>query len=156
MRSHMIPRLIALSLLLSPLLLPLRVAAQASPLRDTFENGANEAPITSSITDVTFSADQGARWRYADIRTGNYNAPYPEDCRPRFENPCAYTVDGQMAAWLGPEATTGRIEFANDGVVAFAASFSTGTTLTVTAYTHQGQKVGSQSVVPNLRTGRLD
>lgn len=156
MQSHIILRSIAISLLLLSLTLSPQVAAQTSLLRDTFENGADGAPISSNITGVTLSTTEGTRWRYADIRTGNYNAPYPEDCRPRFENPCAYTIDGKVAAWLGPEATTGRIEFAGDEVTAFAASFSTGTTVTISAFTSQGQLVGSQSVAANLRTGRLD
>lgn len=128
---------------------------QAALTTIDFEGGADGAVIGAAIPGVQFSNSSGFDWTYGDARTGNYNAPYPADC-PSFGGQCAYAVSGNFFAWMGEAAGVGRIDFIDASTTYFSAGFSTADTLTVGAYSAAGTLLASQTVAPNLRTGRLD
>jgi hypothetical protein len=119
-----------------------------------FEQATDGAPIDATLTDMRFSASDGATWTYADVRSGRYNAPYPLPC-PDFGGTCAFAVTGNGFAWLGDTSGVGRIDFLTR-ITSFSAGFSTAEDLTVTAYSAGGAMLGAQTIAPNLATGRLD
>lgn len=129
--------------------------AQAALTTLDFENGADGAVIGATIPGVQFSNSAGFDWTYGDIRTGRYNAPYPANC-PDFGGQCAYAVSGNVFAWMGEAAGVGRIDFIDATTTFVSAGFSTADTLTVSAYSAAGALLATQTIDPNLRTGRLD
>ncbi|NJN16435.1 MAG: hypothetical protein HC822_09285 [Oscillochloris sp.] len=136
-------------------LTPTSVAAQSQRTTLTFEDGQDGAVIGATIPGVQFTNTSGADWFYGDVRSGRYNAPYPLNC-PDFGGVCAYAVAGFGFAWMGEAGGTGRIDFTAATATFFGAGFSTAGTLTVTAYAADDSALGSVTIAPNLRTGRLD
>lgn len=141
--------------LLPALVAPRPAAAQSGVVTLDFEDSADGQVIGATIPGVTFSNSSGAEWTYGDVRTGRYNAPYPQIC-PDFGGVCAYAVSGNGFAWMGEAAGVGRIDFIGATASFFGAGFSTADTLTVSAYDAAGVALASQTISPNLRTGRLD
>lgn len=122
-------------------------AAQSNGGYLTFENGTDGAVISSTIPGVEFTNTAGFDWVYGDVRTGNYNAPYPNG---------AYAVDGNFFAWLGAQQGEGKITFTQGTGSFFSADFSTGEALNIAAYDTQGNLLTQQSLATNTNTGRLD
>jgi hypothetical protein len=123
-----------------------------------FEGQPDGNVIGDRISGLRFEGDTRP-WRFADVRTGRYNAPYPADC-PAFGVECAYVVSGSGFAWLGAGGGSGTIRFGSAAMPVearvFAADFSTSGPLTVRALAADGSTISSQAVAPNIRTGRLD
>ncbi|WP_298482689.1 hypothetical protein [uncultured Chloroflexus sp.] len=92
-------------------------------------------------------------WRFGDLRSGRYNAPFPASC-PDFGGTCAFAVNGNGFARVSG-AGTGAIALPA-GVVAFSAAASTSDPLTFTAFAAGGIVLGTAVVVPNTFTGQLD
>lgn len=120
----------------------------------SFEDGVDGRAIGTTISGARFSTSSGAAWLYGDTRTGKYNAPYPNSC-PAVGGQCAYVVNGTHFAWAGEAPGTARVDFTQGAASFFKALFSTGETLTVEALSATGDRLASQTVSPNLRTGRL-
>lgn len=95
----------------------------------------------------------GAGWRFGYVRSGRYNAPFPESC-PDFGGTCAFAVNGNGFARVSG-ASAGVIALP-DGVVSFSAAASTSDPLAFTAFAANGAVLGSALVEPNIFTGRLD
>lgn len=145
------------SLLLLAALLPWAAPAAAQGLATHsygFEDELDGTAIEDRLPGLAFTSD-GAPWRFGDVRSGTYNAPYPEAC-PAFGGPCAYAVRGHGFAWLGASGGSGTITITGGAATGFAAAFSTSGALTITAYDPDGQELESRQVAPNIRTGRLD
>ena len=62
-----------------------------------FEEGTDMEEIFTGISGVRFTTTHGINWRYADIRTGNYNV-YPYGTG-------AYELNGNFGAWLGVDGS---------------------------------------------------
>jgi len=120
--------------------------AYASPVVNNFEGGSDGAPVTSTDGRVVFATDADASWRYGDVRTGDYDAPYPSG---------GFAVDGTGFVWMGPDQGAGRVNFVG-GARSFTASFSTATELTVTAFAADHTEIGRRSIPANIDMGRLD
>lgn len=124
----------------------------------SFDGQPDGAIIGDRLPGVRLGSD-GRPWRFADVRTGRYNAPYPADC-PAFSGPCAYAVEGTGFAWLGPGGGNGTISFTSGpepvAATAFSAAFSTSGTLTVIALAPDGSAIETLQIAPNIRTGRLE
>ncbi|NNJ12342.1 hypothetical protein EKD04_018610 [Chloroflexales bacterium ZM16-3] len=155
----MMRRLVSAILGMAILTVWVGVAGSSSALAQsaviTFESGVDGAEIGTAIPGVSFSNTAGNPWLYGDVRTGQYNAPFPDDC-PSFGTQCAYAVDGNMFAWMGLVQGVGRIDFTSGGVTNVSAYFSTAETLTIEAYDSADTLVDSQQIAANLNTGRLD
>ncbi|MCX7860620.1 MAG: hypothetical protein N2385_11050 [Chloroflexus sp.] len=95
----------------------------------------------------------GAGWRFGDVRSGRYNAPFPESC-PDFGGTCAFAVNGNGFARVSG-AGTGVIALP-EGAISFSAAASTSDPLTFTAFAANGAVLGSALVEPNIFTGQLD
>ncbi|NTV99769.1 MAG: hypothetical protein HGA19_00520 [Oscillochloris sp.] len=121
----------------------------------SFESGVDGEEIGTTVPGVSFSNTAGNPWIYGDVRTGQYNASYPDDC-PNFGGQCAYKANENMFAWMGAVSGIGRIDFTVGDTTSFSAFFSTAEDLTIEAYDSADHVVGAQEVAANLRTGRLD
>jgi hypothetical protein len=130
------------------------LAAQSNLTLIDFETGVDRQPIRSSIPGLNFSNSDGNDWLYGDVRTGNYNAPYPNDC-PDFDGQCAYNVSGNFFAWMGQASGDGKIDFTAGNTTRFEADFSTAEELKIEAYDQDGMKFVSVTVDPNIRTGNF-
>jgi hypothetical protein len=153
-------RLLAILALLLALLLPLWGSPSAAAQQDTdglitFEDGNDAEVLRTQVAGLRFSTSTGGSWRYGDVRTGNYNAPYPEAC-PITGGPCAYAVSEYLFVWLNGGAGLGRVDVISGTMQLFSAGFSTGEPLRLTAYNANDQRVAEGAVAPNLRTGQLD
>jgi hypothetical protein len=150
------------ALLAAALLLPwgaAPVAAQEQVTRSfTFEGLPDGVAIGGRLPGLRF-IDEGKAWRFADVRTGRYNAPHPAAC-PSFGGPCAYAVDGSGFAWVGASGGSGAIAFASGPETAFATAFSAGFStsgpLVITAIGPTGETIATRQVAANIRTGRLE
>lgn len=111
----------------------------------TFEDSLNGAIITKVLPGLDFSVPGGA-WRFGDVRTGSYDAPYPRG---------AFMVDGNGFAWTAQAPGDARIAFTEGTATFFAADFSTKDSLTVTGYDSQDREIASAVVRANANTGRL-
>lgn len=112
----------------------------------TFENGTEGAVISSSVPGLEFTNTNGYDWRYIDCSTGIYNCPYPNG---------AYTVNGNIGAWLGSTQGNGRIDFTGGGATYLSIWVSAGETVQLTAYYSDGQVADSASMQPNINTGQM-
>jgi hypothetical protein len=130
------------------------VSAQSSLTLIDFETGTDRQPIRSTIAGLNFSNSKGNDWLYGDVRTGNYNAPYPNEC-PDFDGQCAYNVSGNFFAWLGQASGDGKIDFTEGTATRFEADFSTAEELKIEAYDQDGAKFVTVTVDPNIRTGNF-
>jgi hypothetical protein len=113
-----------------------------------FETGIEAAEITSSIPGLEFTTTFALDWRYADIRTGNYNVdPYGTQ---------AYETNGNFFAWLGVEGDTGRITFTGGTASYLSVLVSTASGVQLDAYDADGNFLaGSGSAPDNTNTGTL-
>lgn len=130
------------------------LSAQSTTTLIDFETGVDREPIRSSIPGLRFSNSKGNDWLYGDVRTGNYNAPYPNNC-PDFDGQCAYNVSGNFFAWMGQASGDGKIDFTAGDATRFEADFSTAEELKIEAYDQDGAKFVSVTVDPNIRTGNF-
>lgn len=112
----------------------------------TFENGIDGSVISSSIPGLEFTNTSGYDWLYLDCSTGNYNCPYPNG---------AYTVNGNIGAWLGTDQGDGRIDFTSGGATYLSIWVSAGEPVQLTAYYYDGQVADFVSMEPNLNTGQM-
>jgi len=117
----------------------------AASVKLTFESISDGNVVGESLPGLRFSIDTGS-WRYGDVRTGSYDAPYPRG---------AFAVDGNGFAWTGQAPGDARISFTEGTATFFAAAFSTRDSLTVTGYDSEDQELASAVVRPNINTGRL-
>lgn len=92
-------------------------------------------------------------WRFGDLRSGRYNAPFPESC-PDFGGTCAFAVNGNGFARVSG-AGRGWI-FLPDNTVSFGAGVSTSDPLTLIGFAADGTPLTFVVVQPNTFTGRLD
>jgi hypothetical protein len=145
-----------LLLILGPLTYTPTINAQDSDSDGliTFEDGNDEELLTTQVGGLRFSTSTSANWRYGDIRTGRYNAPYPANC-PVYGGPCAYAVSDDFFVWLGGTAGIGRVDVISGTMSLFSAGFSTGEILTIEAYNANDELVAEAEIAPNLRTGQL-
>ncbi len=119
-----------------------------------FENGMDGQVIRKSIPGLEFTKTDGSDWVYMDVKTGKYNAPYP-DCPYGHPNPyCPYTLNGYFAAWLGTDQGDGVITLTN-GATYLTVWISTSESVTVEAYDIRGTLADSVTVTPNANTGKL-
>jgi len=112
-----------------------------------FENGADAAPIRSTIPGMKFTTTMGYDWIYGDIRTGQYNVnPYGSR---------AYECHGNVFAWLGPNQGSGRIDFtgATAGSINMLTSTAYGTYLD--AYDSSGNLLATSFAGGNIYTGTM-
>jgi len=119
----------------------------AAPVRLTFESAPDGAAIANSIPGLRFSVAGRGSWFYGDVRSGKYDAPYPQK---------AFAVDGNGFAWTGQQAGEGRIDFTAGTATFFAAAFSTKESLSIAAYNRKDQQIAAQVLRANANTGRLD
>ena len=97
-----------------------------------FEDGIDEAIISSTIPGMQFTTTYGIDWRYGDIRTGKYNVyPYGHQ---------GYETNGNCFAWLGVTGNVGRIDFTE----------GTATYLSVLVSTYSGLKLDAYDVNDNF------
>jgi hypothetical protein len=114
---------------------------------ENFENGVDGQEIISTIPGVTFTTTGGYNWVYADVRTGNYNAKYPNG---------AYTIEGNIGAWLGPAQNSGKIDFTEGDASYFSCYVSTYSGAVVDAYKDDGTFICSSGwATNNLNTGKM-
>jgi hypothetical protein len=113
-----------------------------------FENFPDNVAI-GEYSGVRF----GAGWRFGDIRSGRYNAPFPDTC-PDFGGTCAFFINGYGFGRVSGSGT-GMI-FLPAGVLSFSIYVSTSDILRVTATASDGAVIATAEVLPNILTGRLD
>lgn len=95
----------------------------------------------------------GADWRFGDVRSGRYNAPFPELC-PDFGGTCAFWLNGNGFGRVSGSGN-GRITLPAN-VIAFSVGVSTSETLGITAFAADGSVLATTEVLANILTGRLD
>ncbi|MBO9347219.1 MAG: hypothetical protein J7467_03125 [Chloroflexus sp.] len=113
-----------------------------------FENFPDNVAI-GEYSGVRF----GAGWRFGDVRSGRYNAPFPDTC-PDFGGTCAFFINGYGFGRVSGSGT-GMI-FLPAGVLSFSIYVSTSDILRVTATASDGAVIATAEVLPNILTGRLD
>ncbi|MBU4386822.1 MAG: C39 family peptidase, partial [Actinobacteria bacterium] len=92
----------------------------------SFEGGADEASISSTVPGMKFTTTGGLDWKYSDIRTGNYSVyPYGHQ---------GYETNGNFFAWLGTTGGKGRIDFTEEEATYFSCLVSTASGLVLDAY----------------------
>jgi hypothetical protein len=121
----------------------------------TFETGADSDPIL--LPGFTLQNERGEQWLYGDVRTRQYNAPYPDNCQDRpatIARPiCEYTMTGNNFAWAGPLGAIGELRF-TDGTASFVGlSLSNSVQLNIIAYNSTNAPILARSVAPNAGTG---
>ncbi len=141
----MVRFLLALCVLGSVFLSPPTVA-QSAPVQDAatiaFENGVDGQAIGTSLSGLNF----GAGWVYGDWRTARYNGKYPGG---------DYFSNGNGFAWLGADASEGRIDLTEGNTLFFEVQVSTATTVTLNGYNGFNTLIVSASVSANAATGQL-
>jgi hypothetical protein len=153
MRKLRLLLLIGIALLWLPAMPKFAQAAEGTTVTYGFETQADGTLLDRQLPGLTFiSADNP--WRTGDVRSGTYNAPYPADC-PAFGGPCAYAVNGNGFAWLGPNGGQGTLRFTTGPATSVAARFSTSGPVRVSAYDPAGELIASKQVETNIRTGRM-
>ncbi|WP_322823132.1 hypothetical protein [Chloroflexus sp.] len=95
----------------------------------------------------------GAGWRFGDVRSGRYNAPFPAFC-PDFGDTCAFWLNGNGFGRVSGSGS-GRISLPAN-VIAFSVGVSTSETLGITAFAADGSVLATTGVPANILTGRLD
>jgi hypothetical protein len=114
---------------------------------EDFENGVDGQQIISSLSGLTFTTTGGYMWIYGDVRTGKYNLKYPDG---------AYTCQGSVFAWLGPQQSSGRIDFNKGDASYFSCYVSTHSGAVVDAYRDDGAFLCSSGWAQNnLNTGKM-
>jgi len=114
---------------------------------EDLENGIDGQQIISSLSGLTFTTTSGYLWIYGDVRTGKYNLKYPSG---------AYTCQGNIFAWLGPEQSSGRIDFTKGDASYFSCYVSTYSGAVIDAYKDDGTFLCSSGWAENnLNTGRM-
>jgi hypothetical protein len=113
-----------------------------------------------NIPGLTFTDNTNDTWLYGDVRTRQYNAPFPESCADRPEaiaRPvCEFAVAGTGFAWVGQLGREGTITFTQGTASYVEASFSTGATLQVVANDSLGRPIDAVAVTANIGTGQLE
>ena len=129
----------------SPPLIPPNAPANCG--YEDFENGVDGQQIISSLSGLTFTTTNGYLWIYGDARTGHYNLKYPNG---------AYTCQGNIFAWLGPQQSSGRIDFTNGDASYFSCYVSTYSGAVVDAYKDDGTFLCTSGWAQNnLNTGKM-
>jgi hypothetical protein len=114
---------------------------------EDFENGVDGQQIISSLSGLTFTTTNGYMWIYGDVRTGSYNLKYPNG---------AYTCQGNIFAWLGPQQSSGRIDFTKGDASYFSCYVSTYSGAVIDAYKDDGTFLCSSGWAQNnLNTGKM-
>jgi hypothetical protein len=114
---------------------------------EDFENGVDGQQIISSLSGLTFTTTNGYMWIYGDARTGKYNLKYPRG---------AYTCQGNIFAWLGPQQSSGRIDFTRGDASYFSCYVSTYSGAVIDAYKDDGTFLCSSGWAQNnLNTGKM-
>ena len=112
-----------------------------------FEEGTDGAVIYSTIYGVKFTTTGEQDWLYADVRTGNYNGPYPNG---------QYTNNGYFCAWLGPDQDSGRIDFTEGTATYLSLLTSTYSGVTIDAYDSSDNLIANSGWAENnLDTGEM-
>lgn len=130
----------------------LSVSAAAAQSQQTFTLDFEGFPDNQSI-DAYGGLVFHFGWRFGDLRSGRYNAPFPESC-PDFGGTCAFAVNGNGFARVSGDGR-GWI-FLPDNTVSFSALVSTSDPLTFTAFAANGTILGWVVADPNTFTGQLD
>ncbi|WP_322490451.1 hypothetical protein [Chloroflexus sp.] len=130
----------------------LSVSAAAAQSQRTFTLDFEGFPDNQSI-DAYGGLVFQVGWRFADVRSGRYNASFPDSC-PDFGGACAFAVNGNGFARVSGSGT-GEITLP-EGVISFSAAVSTSDPLTFTAFAAGGIVLGTVVVEPNIFTGQLD
>lgn len=128
------------------------VSAAAAQSQQTFTLDFEGFPDNQSI-DAYGGLVFHFGWRFGDLRSGRYNAPFPESC-PDFGGTCAFAVNGNGFARVSGDGR-GWI-FLPDNTVSFSALVSTSDPLTFTAFAANGTILGWVVADPNTFTGQLD
>jgi hypothetical protein len=114
---------------------------------ENFENGVDGQQIISSLSGLKFITTNGYMWMYGDARTGAYNLKYPNG---------AYTCQGNIFAWLGPQQSSGIIDFTEGDASYFSCYVSTYSGAVIDAYTDKGAFLCSSGWAQNnLNTGKM-
>lgn len=122
----------------------------------TFETGSDNAPI--DLPGVRFTIEDGEPWRYGDVRTRQYNAPYPSSCVDRpadIATPvCEYAVNGNFFAWLGTVGANGAMEFTGGTASYVELDVSAGAPVQLVAYSPTDRPISAIVMRPNAGTDR--
>jgi hypothetical protein len=118
----------------------------------TFETGTDSESI--DLPGISFSTTAGEPWVYGDVRTHQYNAPYPSDCSDRpakIAVPiCQYAVGENIFAWTGAVDTGGRFDFTQAGASFVDFDLATGAGTSVLAYNSANKAISAAYVKPNI------
>ncbi|WP_298818938.1 hypothetical protein [Chloroflexus sp.] len=128
---------------------PSSVAAQPTQTFTLNFEGFTDNQTIGEYGGLSFSPG----WRFGDVRSGRYNAPFPNDC-PAFGGVCAFALNGNGFARVSGDGK-GWIFFPG-GVIAFSSMVATSEPLTFTAFATDGSVLGSVVVNANTFTGQLD
>ncbi len=125
------------------------VAAQSSLTFTLDFEGLPDDQAIGEYVGLTF----GDGWRFGDVRSGRYNAPFPADC-PDFGGTCSFAINGYGFARVAG-ASVGQINLP-DGVISLSVGVSTSSRVTLAAFDRAGNLIVSAFVESNIVTGRLD
>jgi hypothetical protein len=121
----------------------------------TFETGSDSATI--ELPGISFANDAGDSWRYGDVRTRRYNAPFPQGCADRPANiatpVCQYAVGENMFAWTGVTGGSGRFDFTEGDASFVAFDLAAGARANVVAYSAADRPIAAASVLPDRDDG---
>jgi hypothetical protein len=106
-----------------------------------FEAGIDQVQIESTIPSLKFTTTSGLNWRYADIRTDQYNV-YPHGSQ-------SYEANGNFFAWLGVTGDTGKIDFLGGGATYCSVLVSTYSGLVIDAYDSEDGYLSSSGWATN-------
>lgn len=119
-----------------------------------FESGLGQdgQPISSGVSGVTFTTTDGFDWLFLDHTTGNYNTSSDNG----LGNQGSYWLDGNVAAWLGVNQGSGRIDFDNKDGSFFSIDYSAAHDFYLEAYDENDVLIDVDSGPDNLRYGAND
>ncbi|MEF3274469.1 MAG: hypothetical protein K6356_08730 [Chloroflexus sp.] len=125
------------------------VAAQSAQTFTLDFEGFSDNLAIGEYGGLTFSPG----WRFGDVRSGRYNAPYPDDC-PDFGGICAFAINGNGFARVSGDGR-GQIFLPAD-VSIFRVAVATSEALTLTAFATDGTVLDTVVVEANIFSGRLE
>ncbi len=125
------------------------VAAQSSLTFTLDFEGLPDDQAIGEYGGLTF----GDGWRFGDVRSGRYNAPFPADC-PDFGGTCSFAINRYGFARVAG-ASVGQINLP-DGVISLSVGVSTSSRVTLAAFDRAGNLIVSAFAESNIVTGRLD
>lgn len=114
-----------------------------------FEDGADQAVISSGIAGLQFTTTNGFDWIYANATSGNWNVSSEQGQWGSGE----YWIHGYVGAFCGtnPGAGAGRVDFLNQDGSTFTTGFSSFSNFYLEAYDKDGNLLDSEMGGPNLR-----